>query len=432
MRVGFLNPTHLTNYSTETAVALEHNNTALEFETMLRQHLARGGAVVAACTGVDADGASAYLEGSLAGAARSGFEAHLAGCPTCRRYVIELSRLSQSLSPTPVTTTRGVWEQLHTTLATWFDPAGWRWQWAPAAAALFLAVLAVQMWQPRRQENATVATVTPNAVPGSQAPVGAPTPLVVTPASEENEQRAGAGIVAAVKEAHRREVPKPEIGAPHPLENLTALNLSAPGSAAQGATQLSSRMLNYQIPSEAPSAAHKQPVVLPAPPSAAGGGLAPLAVNDQVAFSFEQAGALAAAPQQPMIAARLAAPAEASPAGRGREKAKLQPASESWRSRVLGYMPLSKTEAERKPEASLPEISRAMIVRIHDKLFRFEQGVWIDQAYKPEMQWRVLKLVRGSREYEQVLAAEPQLKDFFARGSILILWKDKIYKVVGP
>ncbi|MBO0719610.1 MAG: zf-HC2 domain-containing protein [Blastocatellia bacterium] len=76
-------------------MSFERRTTAAEFETMLRRHLRGGGSPVSACAGFDPDRASAYLEGALGGQARGRYEAHLAGCPECRRHIIELSRLAR-------------------------------------------------------------------------------------------------------------------------------------------------------------------------------------------------------------------------------------------------------------------------------------------------------------------------------------------------
>jgi hypothetical protein len=82
-------------------------------------------------------------------------------------------------------------------------------------------------------------------------------------------------------------------------------------------------------------------------------------------------------------------------------------------------------------EASENESPKPMLIPIRDKVFRFEKGTLIDQQYNPGMQkWRVWTLKRGSEAYKQVLANEPLLKEFFDRGPILIVWKNRIYKVL--
>jgi hypothetical protein len=92
-----------------------------------------------------------------------------------------------------------------------------------------------------------------------------------------------------------------------------------------------------------------------------------------------------------------------------------------------------KSESERKAdaEASENESPKPMLIPIRDKVFRFEKGMLIDQEYNPGLQkWRVWTLPIGSEAYKQVLANEPLLKEFFDRGPILIVWKNRIYKVV--
>jgi len=94
----------------------------------------------------------------------------------------------------------------------------------------------------------------------------------------------------------------------------------------------------------------------------------------------------------------------------------------------------SESEQKETPdtqEASNEESSKLMIWRIRGKVFRFEKDTWVDQEYKPEMQeWRRWTLTRGSDQYKRVLADEPLLKIFFDHGPILIVWKNRIYKVL--
>jgi hypothetical protein len=88
------------------------------------------------------------------------------------------------------------------------------------------------------------------------------------------------------------------------------------------------------------------------------------------------------------------------------------------------------SEAEQK-ESEDDESANGMVKRFHGKVFLIVKGTWIDQDYKPETQeWRVFSLPRGSDEYKRVLASEPQLKEFFDKGPILIVWKNQIYKVL--
>src|SRR5262245_51140997 len=129
-------------------------NKAVEFESMLRRHLSRGGAPVSPCTGFDTDTASSYLEGALWSPSRTRYESHLAGCPSCRQNLIGLARLSQAvvIKETPVlpvvkeSKSWAFWK-LKTNL---LGLAAWRWNLtvagsAIAACAVLIAVLVSQL-----------------------------------------------------------------------------------------------------------------------------------------------------------------------------------------------------------------------------------------------------------------------------------------------
>jgi hypothetical protein len=106
----------------------------------------------------------------------------------------------------------------------------------------------------------------------------------------------------------------------------------------------------------------------------------------------------------------------------------------------------SDTEPERKARADKQEAlddgaPKPMQIMIRDKIFCFEKckgpdlekirGMWIDREYNFEKQkWNIWTLKSGSEEYKQVLANEPLLKEFFDHGPILIVWKNRIYKVL--
>jgi hypothetical protein len=94
-----------------------------------------------------------------------------------------------------------------------------------------------------------------------------------------------------------------------------------------------------------------------------------------------------------------------------------------------------------KQEASDNATPNPMQIMIRDKTFCYEKckgpdlekirGMWIDREYDFEKQkWNLWTLKRGSEEYKQVLADEPLLKEFFDHGPILIVWKNRVYKVL--
>jgi len=101
--------------------------------------------------------------------------------------------------------------------------------------------------------------------------------------------------------------------------------------------------------------------------------------------------------------------------------------------KALSFLPARKTDDERKLEEKEiePDAPKVLSIRRRDKVFNHQSGFWIDSAYKPEMAWRVTKVVFDSEEYKQLLAAEPLLKECFAHGPAIVVWKDKIYKVVS-
>jgi hypothetical protein len=130
--------------------------------------------------------------------------------------------------------------------------------------------------------------------------------------------------------------------------------------------------------------------------------------------------------------AKILAPLNPSPGDNPMRGQKPQQTSNVF-NRAFAFVPSRKDGAERKPEMSEIEegAPKLLAIRVRDKVFNFRGGMWIDQAYKVDMAWRITKLVQDSDEYKRVLADEPQLKDFFERGSVIVVWKDKIYKVVA-
>lgn len=89
------------------------------------------------------------------------------------------------------------------------------------------------------------------------------------------------------------------------------------------------------------------------------------------------------------------------------------------------------SDSEQKPaQESEDSPDNVLVWRHRGKVFVYDKNTWIDQEYKPEMhEWHRWTLIRGSEQYKQVLADEPQLKEFFDHSPILIVWKNQVYKV---
>ena len=73
-------------------MARNGNNLEPEFEALLKMQV-QGANTATACHQFDPDTASAYLEQALPQRALTTYEEHLAACVSCRRHIIELSRL---------------------------------------------------------------------------------------------------------------------------------------------------------------------------------------------------------------------------------------------------------------------------------------------------------------------------------------------------
>jgi hypothetical protein len=110
--------------------------------------------------------------------------------------------------------------------------------------------------------------------------------------------------------------------------------------------------------------------------------------------------------------------------------------SANWYERARGYLPFRKPESEEKSPATVKddETVSPLIRKFRDKTFSYQKGagggVWVDYAYNPEvMYWRVTRVVQGSKEYERLMAEDPQLKEFFSLGRVIVVWRGKVYRV---
>ena len=414
-------------------MALEQHNTAFEFETMLRRHLSRGGSMVEACAGFDADSASAYLENVLGQTARARYESHLAGCPSCRRHVIELSRFLQlpeivsqpATQPALVANSETIWSKWKTAVAGWFDVSAWNrgWATAGAAAAILLAVAATQLWRQTSPTNLTEANLSANTAPtNSPSPDGQSLPS----ATPDSLLAGNFALQQSPADARLAVVPTPDVTPTATGNSVFASSSTTPSKDIElGKTLAGIQVVNPPLPV----------------PSATGGrvmttGFAPDLTNNQPALTFDPSLPPAPAATEAVATAepaKIMAPLNPSPSDNPMTRSRR--AAPTPTPKTLGtfsFLPSGKAESERKAE--LKEIEegapKLLTVRVRDKIFSFQGGMWVDHAYKPEMAWRVTKLVRDSEEYKQTLAAEPQLKEFFERTAVIVIWKDKIYKVV--
>jgi hypothetical protein len=461
-------------------MANEWNKTALvaEFETMLRRHLRSGAAPVAACAGFDLDAASAYLEGALDEWRRASYESHLAGCAICRRHLIELARLAQaapSFEPQPVRVLdqAPAWVRWREVVTGWFDISTRKLKWQIAGAtgaafAILIAALGVQSWRQASYKdvaavNGASAIPPPAAEPAVQT-LPLPTPTESLP---QNADTLSAQDLAVNNPARPGAVPAPSVGpvasAPKFAFNDSSAGLVlsesqptvAPVPANEGrltAAEQKAQRLSGQLGEMvgvANTASGGAQTRRSAPPrSNISVQLNDLSVNSESIFEeFKEAPEARAAQEtadgpniipryQPdLIRSRSEPPSKSQP-----NKSLSQQAVESMRKMIRRISPSVKSgfdsDTDRKeiPDtqgAPDDETPKPMQVLIRGKIFNFEKGMLTDREYKPEMQkWNVWTLKRGSEEYKKVLGDEPRLKEFFDRAPILIVWGDRIYKVL--
>ena len=419
-------------------MALERNNPASgfdggfdgefngEFDAMLRRHLKQGGSPVAACNGFDADLASAYLENALGKHSRADFEQHLSACAPCRGHLVALSRLMPAPAPASMPVREAVaegrsrWREFREWLAAVLDPGAWRLDWqtmglAGAAAAILLLALVAQPW---RRDDPAGSTVAVTSVPAPAAPAVAdaiPSPTVDNPE---------AALVAGASDAAKTQIPRPEV-TPQPGADPTSNEIDASSNrlalqpAAPAAAPPTLPSASLESVRELPQTFAAPPVQAPAPNFAG-----------SIDLAQDEPSRLGPSPEDnPMRTISTSA------AKRRERQAERAPAAAkpNWIDRAMAFAPTRKsTDKAAAPPATQSaedENARYLIVRVHNRVFRRENGTWIDQEYKPEMQWRLTKLVYGSPEFQRILEQEPQLKPYFDKRSIIVVWRDKIYKV---
>jgi len=442
-------------------MANEWNKTAfVEFETMLRRHLRRGAAPVAACAGFDPEAASAYLEGALGESHRAIYESHLAGCAVCRSHLIGLARLAQTTprfeaQPAPAPDRISAWDRWKESVTGWFDISSWnlKWQIAGAAGATFailIAALGVQSWRQASNRDA-LAVSAPSAPPAAAAEPGfyaSPSPIA-EPSPLYDQLLVGGASIARQEEHQRAYVPKPQVslkdGMPAVADAPSNSSLNFPSSQTVEAPPPNPRLDTGAAAQESrdsavqtrgaptPSANNVNNISGPYLPGLRGQTQAADLAAQSQNNNIEIAGAIT--PQFGIKQANR----EPKPNSTGGKIEKLNPLILPPRIRkaISALVPFSdsdpKQEPDRKAKVGDPtdESSNLMVKRMRGKVFHFDKGMWIDQEYKPEMQeWRRWTMRRGSDLYKRVLAEEPQLKEFFDLGPILIVWKNGIYKVL--
>jgi hypothetical protein len=441
-------------------MANEWNKTAfMEFETMLRRHLRSGAAPVTACAGFDLDAASAYLEGALGGPHLASYESHLAGCAICRRHLIELARLAQAApsfeaQPAAEPVRIPARDRLKETVASWFDLSAWNLKWQIAGAtgaafAILIAALGAQsLYHASNRSVLVFSGASQNSSIAAAESVDQPLPSPTPETSTRDAAPPVAGELIAGGSV-RSAIPAP----PQPIGPMA----DDPKVAFEASSKVLAPSMN--LPSEAPTPVKPSGgEAMQSPPpqtralvqrsdlSRAGESFLPDPIDEpkeRAANGATQGSYIVPPPYRADLVGGRQEP-RSRPQSDRRSRLRVLPEIKIWSlpdfimRRTLG--PLSKsdsdTESERKAKPDKQEASdegapKPMLVMIRGKVFDFKKGMLTDREYKPEMQkWNVWTLKQGSEQYERALAAEPLLKEFFDQAPILIVWGDRIYKVL--
>jgi len=372
---------------------------------MLRRHVRRD-ATGGACAGFDADAASAYVEGALAASARARYEEHLAGCPSCRRGVVELSRQVPQEARLPVTG-RAPARGTRAGIRRWLDLSAFvRWPWPVAAAgvaALLLAALLVPLLTLRDSGTQQVAQRSAPAAEiasPSQSPEVTPAPSPSARAEARADRPAGSAADAAAK-----------------VDVLRTTRQAAKESDKEAASAGEARLLDSHAdrvrmtqlgppPDTSRIAELRVGTAQPPPPPPA----------PAAAPAEEKKGT----PNETSPAVRLVEP---SPAAAGRAEGTSPPV----RARLTPRAAAPKADAEAARPA--PWRAQSLSRKVGNKTFFFERDTWVDSEYQYDAKLPVERFVRDSEEFERVLAAQPVLKQFFDLGQVRVVWRGRVYEV---
>jgi hypothetical protein len=472
---------------------------------MLRRHLSRGGAPVSACAGFDADTASSYLEGALWSSSRTHYEAHLAGCPSCRQHLIGLARLSQlavaiETPPSPLNGNPTYWAFWKSTVIRWFvnplEVSSWRWNLAAAgstiaACAVLIAVFVSQPWRQNTNMVAQLGQQRENSVSIISETVPSPTPEVSLSAERELREQPDAQSVRSGR------APVPPNREHDVLEQMIAPPLPASLSKNEGTDQIAAKRLSGGIvggmgigPVRPPGNISQQGFTNNSGPSIQQGQLrqfdridlptdgmrdttkdlrkgakvevaaAPNSVLPNSVLidnSQHQSNAEANAEERARASQETSDKAFAQDSGylnippqledkeiqekkgSGKARAKILAADDSasklsWPKRVMlrGLAPNRKADADEQTtnRTENKDSKKFLIQSVRDKIFTYQGRFWVDRDYEPGADmWKVTHILRGSKDFEALLSKEPQLKEFFKLGNVIIVWREEIYRV---
>lgn len=367
-------------------MAFERNNSARDFETMLRSHLVEANRLASPCSAFDPELANAYIEGALSDRLRKSYEGHLAECSTCRHAVVVLHKMSPVESSAMPPEAAGWWQSIREALT---RPA-WGLGFAAAAGAVLIAFGVYAVRQPNSATGAAsqeIAMTSSESVPATGASLA---PSAVPTAGEgglnRSEPRRGA-------EEHRERVqPRAETSLP--------------------------------VIAAAPSASLIQPPAAPKPENEVKS-VAPPAETQAPAAVQTEGRAQAESRKEEVRQDTLRSPA-ASQVAQTQER---QIDDKGARRLTPRESAKAKPQATPPPRSNEDENFHPLIRKVRDKSFRFDRGIWIDQEYKPENRLQKTRLSRGTPDFDRVLSENPALAPFFDLGAVIVVWQGRVYEV---
>ena len=378
-------------------MAVERNNSAHDFETMLSLHLQRRRGRGSVCENFDPERANGFVEGILSSAEASRYEEHLSLCSTCRQAVTELKRMALSTEPSgqfrpvsPEVSSSG-W---FITFVDSLRAAPLR--WGVAAAGACAVVLAIMTFKATDRPLYSVASPEPAGVVSMASPAA-------TPRSENLDEQ----IARAVRPAQSQSGQSKEAEA-SPTADGTA-RLAVPGQA-----ELPKRLNEQQQFALAITAL---PPTSPPGLSTKVDAIAPAAAPNVSALRMRSDSASGESDQSALE--------------KGEQAVDRKRASKA----ASDFMPqpdaLMKKLAKPTPTPNVEDENfRPMIRKVRDKTFRFENGKWIDQEFfKLGYLYKRVNLERHSPEYEKLITETPELKVFFELGPVKVVWQLAVYDV---
>ena len=458
-------------------MAFERNNAAEDFETMVRQHLARSGRITADCAGFDAETLSAYLEGALSPAARVRAEEHLAACSGCRHDLIELRRLMPAAEvqkvPAPSRHPLFGWLQ---TLRDGLRAQGQGWRWGMlAAAGACVALASISVLLVRREGISTLPAAGHIAM-SRPSPDATPQAVLVEPRENEPQRVVPSSRPSTAVGAQRSRIPAGDTagaaqggrtvgGLGGSQSTISAVNaISGRVSDSGGAAIVQAQVTLADAASQQARASTQTDARGQFNFNDLPGGDYRVTVQAQ-GFKSQQIANVRSDVRQELSVkldpgdsaqslALLSPSAKASATENEKQESVKRDAPKALDSisassgtaegkdrppRQAGAYGLATRGGAGKAKRPQPtptparstedENFHALTRKVRDKTFRFDRSIWIDQDYKPENALPRARLTRGSAEFDRVLNDIPALAPFFDLGQVIVVWQNKVYEV---